>query len=111
VNPTGNRPRAIHWIAVLSGVALLTACTSPSAPPIRPPGAAAAPEEDDGRLWLAASVAEESILPAEVLYADTALQQYVEKIAERLGSNGLAVRANLSRGRRRLRDLLGDRDG
>ena len=84
VNPRRNRPRAIHWIAVLSGVALLTACTSPSAPPIRPPGAAAAPEEDDGRLWLAASVAEESIVPAEVLYADTALQQYVEEIAGRL---------------------------
>ena len=35
----------------------------------------------------------------------------VDRIAERLGSNSLAVRANLSRGRRRLRDLLGDRDG
>ena len=31
-------------------------------------------------------------------------------IAARLGSNSLAVRANLSRGRRRLHDLLGDRD-
>ena len=40
-------------------------------------------------------------------YADLPISQ----IAERLGSNGLAVRANLSRGRRRLRDLLGDRDG
>ena len=30
-------------------------------------------------------------------------------IAARLGSNGLAVRANLSRGRRRLHELLGDR--
>lgn len=35
----------------------------------------------------------------------------VREIADRLGSNSLAVRANLSRGRRRLRDLLGDRDG
>jgi RNA polymerase sigma-70 factor (ECF subfamily) len=35
----------------------------------------------------------------------------VRDIAARLGSNGLAVRANLSRGRRRLRDLLGDDDG
>jgi RNA polymerase sigma-70 factor, ECF subfamily len=35
----------------------------------------------------------------------------VREIAARLGSNGLAVRANLSRGRRRLRDLLGDDDG
>ena len=35
----------------------------------------------------------------------------VREIAARLGSNGLAVRANLSRGRRRLRDLLGDEDG
>jgi RNA polymerase sigma factor (sigma-70 family) len=34
----------------------------------------------------------------------------VGRIAERLGSNSLAVRANLSRGRRRLRDLLGDDD-
>jgi RNA polymerase sigma-70 factor, ECF subfamily len=34
----------------------------------------------------------------------------VREIAARLGSNGLAVRANLSRGRRRLRDLLGDDD-
>ena len=32
----------------------------------------------------------------------------VSEIARRLGSNGLAVRANLSRGRRRLRELLGD---
>ena len=31
-------------------------------------------------------------------------------IAARLGSNSLAVRANLSRGRRRLHELLGDRD-
>jgi RNA polymerase sigma factor (sigma-70 family) len=35
----------------------------------------------------------------------------VGEIANRLGSNGLAVRANLSRGRRRLRQLLGDDDG
>ena len=40
-------------------------------------------------------------------YADLPIRQ----IADRLGSNGLAVRANLSRGRRRLRQLLGDRDG
>jgi DNA-directed RNA polymerase specialized sigma24 family protein len=32
-------------------------------------------------------------------------------IAARLGTNSLAVRANLSRGRRRLRMLLGDHDG
>lgn len=32
----------------------------------------------------------------------------VNEIARRLGSNGLAVRANLSRGRRRLARLLGD---
>ena len=34
----------------------------------------------------------------------------VREIAIRLGSNSLAVRANLSRGRRRLRQLLGDDD-
>jgi RNA polymerase sigma-70 factor (ECF subfamily) len=34
----------------------------------------------------------------------------VREIAARLGSNGLAVRANLSRGRRRLHALLGDDD-
>jgi RNA polymerase sigma-70 factor (ECF subfamily) len=34
----------------------------------------------------------------------------IRRIAERLGSNSLAVRANLSRGRRRLRELLGDDD-
>ena len=35
----------------------------------------------------------------------------VRDIAARLGSNQLAVRANLSRGRRRLRQLLGDDHG
>jgi RNA polymerase sigma-70 factor (ECF subfamily) len=35
----------------------------------------------------------------------------VREIASRLGSNSLVVRANLSRGRRRLRSLLGDRNG
>jgi RNA polymerase sigma-70 factor (ECF subfamily) len=35
----------------------------------------------------------------------------VGEIAHRLGSNGIAVRANLSRGRRRLRELLGDNNG
>lgn len=35
----------------------------------------------------------------------------VREIAARLGSNSLAIRANLSRGRRRLRVLLGDDDG
>jgi RNA polymerase sigma-70 factor, ECF subfamily len=35
----------------------------------------------------------------------------VRDIAARLGSNSLAIRANLSRGRRRLRVLLGDDDG
>src|SRR5688572_20032573 len=34
----------------------------------------------------------------------------VREIAARLGSNSLAVRANLSRGRRRLQELLGDDD-
>ena len=37
-------------------------------------------------------------------YADLPIRQ----IADRLGTNSLAVRANLSRGRRRLRQLLGD---
>jgi RNA polymerase sigma-70 factor (ECF subfamily) len=40
-------------------------------------------------------------------YADLPISQ----IANRLGTNSLAVRANLSRGRRRLRQLLGDHDG
>jgi RNA polymerase sigma-70 factor (ECF subfamily) len=40
-------------------------------------------------------------------YADLS----VREIAGRLGTNSLAVRANLSRGRRRLRHLLGDHDG
>ena len=40
-------------------------------------------------------------------YADLPIHQ----IADRLGTNSLAVRANLSRGRRRLRDLLGEDDG
>lgn len=35
----------------------------------------------------------------------------VSDIARRLGTNSIAVRANLSRGRRRLRDLLGEKDG
>jgi RNA polymerase sigma-70 factor, ECF subfamily len=39
-------------------------------------------------------------------YADLPIGQ----IADRLGSNSLAVRANLSRGRRRLRTLLGGSD-
>ena len=34
----------------------------------------------------------------------------IRAIADRLGTNSLAVRANLSRGRRRLRELLGDSD-
>jgi RNA polymerase sigma-70 factor (ECF subfamily) len=40
-------------------------------------------------------------------YADLPIRQ----IADRLGTNGIAVRANLSRGRRRLRQLLGERNG
>jgi RNA polymerase sigma-70 factor, ECF subfamily len=40
-------------------------------------------------------------------YADLS----VRDIADRLGTNSLAVRANLSRGRNRLRKLLGDRHG
>jgi RNA polymerase sigma-70 factor (ECF subfamily) len=40
-------------------------------------------------------------------YADLPIRD----IATRLGSNSLAVRANLSRGRSRLRQLLGDRNG
>ncbi|CAN5693577.1 hypothetical protein BH23CHL7_BH23CHL7_19500 [soil metagenome] len=35
----------------------------------------------------------------------------VSEIASRLGSSSLVVRANLSRGRRRLRSLLGDQNG
>jgi RNA polymerase sigma-70 factor (ECF subfamily) len=40
-------------------------------------------------------------------YADLPIRD----IAARLGTNSLAVRANLSRGRGRLRKLLGDHDG
>lgn len=40
-------------------------------------------------------------------YADLPIRE----IAARLETNGIAVRANLSRGRRRLRDLLGDHHG
>jgi RNA polymerase sigma-70 factor (ECF subfamily) len=42
-----------------------------------------------------------------IYYADLPISE----IADRLATNSLAVRANLSRGRRRLRELLGDRDG
>jgi RNA polymerase sigma-70 factor (ECF subfamily) len=35
----------------------------------------------------------------------------VRDIADRLGTNGIVVRANLTRGRRRLRQLLGDSNG
>jgi DNA-directed RNA polymerase specialized sigma24 family protein len=35
----------------------------------------------------------------------------IAEIARRIGSNGIAVRANLTRGRRRLRQLLGDHHG
>lgn len=35
----------------------------------------------------------------------------VREVADRLGSNAIAVRANLTRGRRRLRQLLGDDHG
>lgn len=40
-------------------------------------------------------------------YADMPIRE----IAKSLGSNGLAVRANLSRGRKRLRQMLGDDHG
>ncbi len=40
-------------------------------------------------------------------YADSS----VREIAQRIGSTQLAVRANLSRGRRRLKQLLGDHHG
>ena len=40
-------------------------------------------------------------------YADLPIRE----IATRLGSNSLAIRANLSRGRSRLRQLLGDANG
>jgi len=40
-------------------------------------------------------------------YADMPIRE----IAKSLGSNGLAVRANLTRGRKRLRQLLGDDHG
>jgi RNA polymerase sigma-70 factor (ECF subfamily) len=40
-------------------------------------------------------------------YADLPIRE----IAARVGTNSLAVRANLSRGRARLRQLLGDHDG
>lgn len=40
-------------------------------------------------------------------YADLPIRE----IAARLGSNSLAIRANLSRGRGRLRQILGDRNG
>jgi RNA polymerase sigma-70 factor (ECF subfamily) len=40
-------------------------------------------------------------------YADLPVGQ----IASRVGSNSIAVRANLARGRRRLRQLLGERNG
>ena len=49
--------------------------------------------------------------PAVADHVDAYADLPIRQIAERLGTNSLAVRANLSRGRRRLRELLGDRDG
>jgi predicted Zn-dependent protease len=71
-------------VAALAALLLLAACTSPSPPRVESTGTNLPPEDDDGRLWLAASEAEERIVPADALYADQALQQYVGEIAERL---------------------------
>ena len=63
---------------------------------------------EDPDLLLALQRLPESQRAAVILfyYADLPIGQ----IASRLGSNALAVRANLSRGRKRLRELLGDGD-
>src|SRR5262245_7569708 len=81
----------------------------------RAAGATAAPEAGDYSdryadpdLLEALRKLPESQRSAVVLfyYADLPVSQ----IADRLGSSSLAVRAHLSRGRRRLRQLLGDDD-
>jgi RNA polymerase sigma-70 factor (ECF subfamily) len=74
-------------------------------------GVAAAPGEhvdryEDSDLLAALGRLPDAQRAAVILfyYADLPIGE----IAARLGSNGLAVRANLSRGRRRLHELLGD---
>jgi RNA polymerase sigma-70 factor (ECF subfamily) len=65
--------------------------------------------EADAELLAALSKLSDAQRAAVILhyYADAP----VREISRRTGSSQLAVRANLSRGRRRLRQLLGDRHG
>jgi predicted Zn-dependent protease len=82
----GNRivsRRMRRGIAAIVAVAFLVACASTNLPPI---GSTAnfTPEEDERRLWAAASEAEGKIIPENAVYVDGDLQRYVAEIAERL---------------------------
>jgi RNA polymerase sigma-70 factor (ECF subfamily) len=83
--------------------------TSRAAAPDTPTPAAALDRYADPDLLAALRRLPEAQRAALVLfyYADLP----VHEIADRLGTNGIVVRANLSRGRRRLRQLLGDSNG
>jgi hypothetical protein len=74
----------MRGIVFLAGMAFLAACASTSPPPTGSTEVDFTPEPDEGRLWLAASEAEEIIVPPDARYEEKALQEYVGEIAERL---------------------------
>lgn len=67
----------------VAAVLLLVACLSTNLRPIGSTGGFT-PEEDERQLWQALREAEGKVLPANVIYEDPALEQYLTEIARRV---------------------------
>ncbi len=81
---------AFRLVAVLTALSLAAACVPTRLPPISASGAAFKPTRDERRLWERAREEERKLLKEVKVYQDPLLVDYLEGVAGRLNTEGMA---------------------
>lgn len=81
---------AFRFIAVLTLLAVTTACVTTQLPPISASGAGFKPLPDEQELWVKSRDEEEHLLSKVNLYEDTLLESYLQGVVTRLTPKGMA---------------------
>jgi predicted Zn-dependent protease len=102
LSPARRRPLGIVALAVLS--ILLTSCVSRTVPPIGADGRPFHPEADERALWARAAKEEQSLLTRARPYDDPLLEDYLQRLLERLVPESVRAGGGLTFKVRVLRD-------
>lgn len=85
------RPSAFRRTALAVALLLATSCVSTQLPPISRQGEAFSPLRDERMLWMQSRDEEKELLDHVELYEDPGLEEYLDRIVDRLTPPGMAA--------------------